>query len=676
MSRSPWSGSPYFLIDAALLFATCRVSGLAFPVGFAAAIWALISPYYYGNLLLYDNFAMVSSLALGAVTFAALARGLEPSRGMFALLAIAGVGASLSNPFCGVATFIATGALFFAPQIPKSFVIKLWLTIGGVLAIFLCYLAATGSLGAFYADVFIFNTTTYQKYSPLPFVPAISTQLLLFDLFNPVWLRSLDPLRFIPNTGNPVFDHWIFSGLFYRVAAVLVCLLLALRRNYKAALFLYIFIALLPLRKDESIHAAPFVLFCLFMAGLGLEEAASLSLPWKVVVLPLCAVPALLLGWSGVRYMRQHAFQSDFAVLHSAAQVIREAAKNRPDVRLGNYPAGDYMYYLTGYLPPSKFVYFYPWVADVGRSQMDHDLARESNVLLILDISGDIWSYPNATTFASEIAYAGKHLVREKFGYMTAFVSPSLAIPANLAPAYGASAFRPGVYRKGEWLLGAGTDEVLVPTSKTCHFGGQPDDVPVTGDWNGSGRTKIGVYRASKGDWLLDYNGNGELDAADKTCHFAGRPGDIPVTGDWSGDGKTKIGFYRPSTGEWLLDYDGNGTFDPAHDKTYKFGGAPGDRPIVGDWTGSKVSRAGVVHKDYRWEREGVTELFSMGGIPGDVPIVGDWNGDGRTKAGILRQGDFWILDVNGNHILDVGAGKDVTFPFGRKGDVPVTGAW
>jgi len=43
------------------------------------------------------------------------------------------------------------------------------------------------------------------------------------------------------------------------------------------------------------------------------------------------------------------------------------------------------------------------------------------------------------------------------------------------------------------------------------NFGqGLPNVIPVTGDWNGTGTTKIGVF--SNGTWYLDMNGNGVWD--------------------------------------------------------------------------------------------------------------------------------------------------------------------
>ena len=817
-----------FFMDAAMFLAVFRVSRLSFPVGFAAAVWALISPYYFGSLLLYDNLAMMGGLALGTVCFAALSRDLEPSRSMFVLLAAAGFVATMSNPFFALVTFIAIGSLFFAPRIPRMFVVKLGITIAVPIAAYFSYLAATGALGYFYSYVIVFNTTTYQKYASLSVPPLIEKQLLMFDIFNRDWLQSFNPWRFNPITFSPIFDQWVFSGLFYRVGAIAACLLFVVRRNYRTALFLYLFVAALPLRGDQLFHAAPFVLFCLFLVGVLIEESLSVAQPWKVMTLGLCVAPTLVLAFSGARYVARHALQSDFSGLMAEANFIREAARNRSDAQLGHYPEGNYMYYLTGLRRVSKFGDFQPMVADIGRAELDADLKRASSLVLVLDTAGSVWEHPNYVTLESEIAYAKKHLIKENFGWVTTYVSPSIAgkekpemevafselgaplgeaqteitgawtpngyykgagspgappvdglvfgsfpdanmgtirlgpfhvdgragvaiplvtgpdnhnlsiviqdavrkeILAKMEPppirdtwwvwrpelptdrqltveviaedkgsgwgqwmAVGwphvlqerkqGARFKPGLYRDGEWRLASDIDNPQGPGTKVYHFGGMSDDVPVTGDWDGSGRTKIGVYRASLGQWLLDYNGNGVSDAGDKTYQFGGKPGDIPVTGDWNGSGKTKIGIYRPSTGEWLLDYNGDGSFNPAQDRKYKFGGADGDRPVVGDWIGSGVSHIGVVRKNYRWVLdsngngqldEGVDAAFSFGGIPGDILVTGDWNGNGRTKPGIFRRGYQWLFDMDGNYRFD---DMDVAFSFGSPGDKPVTGAW
>ena len=110
-------------------------------------------------------------------------------------------------------------------------------------------------------------------------------------------------------------------------------------------------------------------------------------------------------------------------------------------------------------------------------------------------------------------------------------------------------------------------------------------DLQVTGDWTGGGTTQLGLFRPSTGEWFLSRNGNRSWNGCKKdTCiaNFGGT-GDLPVIGDWNGTGISKIGVFRPATGEWFLDLNGNGKWDDAIDLHLTYGAA-GDVPIVGKW--------------------------------------------------------------------------------------------
>jgi uncharacterized repeat protein (TIGR01451 family) len=242
-----------------------------------------------------------------------------------------------------------------------------------------------------------------------------------------------------------------------------------------------------------------------------------------------------------------------------------------------------------------------------------------------------------------------------------------------------------GIFRSGFfWLLDVdGNQQFNSPPDRAFAFGGIPGDIPITGDWSGSGTTKVGVYRSSNGLFLLDYDGDGQFTAADKAYSLGvgTQPGDIPVVGDWNGDGRTKVGLFRQGF-FWILDTNGNGTFD-AGDQSFAFGGVAGDVPVVGDWNGSGTSKVGVFRAGFLWildtngdhAVDAGDQVFPFGGIPGDVPVVGDWNGDGRTKVGVFRMGFFWVLDTNGNQSFDPGI--DQAFAFGGiAGDIPVVGKW
>ena len=68
-------------------------------------------------------------------------------------------------------------------------------------------------------------------------------------------------------------------------------------------------------------------------------------------------------------------------------------------------------------------------------------------------------------------------------------------------------------------------------------------------------RDDIGIFRPGSGIWSLDTNGNYIWEVTDTSTEL-GLPNDIPVTGDWNGDGKDDIGIFRPSSGIWSLDYE------------------------------------------------------------------------------------------------------------------------
>src|SRR5262249_6075231 len=131
---------------------------------------------------------------------------------------------------------------------------------------------------------------------------------------------------------------------------------------------------------------------------------------------------------------------------------------------------------------------------------------------------------------------------------------------------------------------------------------GLAGDRVVTGDWNGDGRTDVGVVRALPNGaalFTLDSNGNFQSDASDKSFIF-GAAGDKFLVGDWTGDGRAKVGVVRPDPATGLavfsLDNDGNGSFGPG-DSVFRFGLAS-DTFVIGDWAGSGQSGIGVVRDD------------------------------------------------------------------------------
>jgi len=105
--------------------------------------------------------------------------------------------------------------------------------------------------------------------------------------------------------------------------------------------------------------------------------------------------------------------------------------------------------------------------------------------------------------------------------------------------------------------------------------------IPVVGDWNGNGKSEIGLYLY--GLFFLDYNGNGQWDGVTTDRQYSfGQYGDKPVAGKWNGGTKSEIAVFR--NGVWYLDYNGNGQWDGSTtDRQYSFGTTV-DKPVAGNW--------------------------------------------------------------------------------------------
>jgi len=144
---------------------------------------------------------------------------------------------------------------------------------------------------------------------------------------------------------------------------------------------------------------------------------------------------------------------------------------------------------------------------------------------------------------------------------------------------------RIGVFRPstGKWYLDVnGNGKLNACDRDRCGYLNvfKTGDIPVPGDWNGNGTTKFGLFRPSTGEWFLDYNGDRGWDRCtkDRCINSSWTGAYLPVSGDWDGTGTSKIGVFDPSSGEWFLDLNGNGQWTK-----FSFG-EKGDIPVVGKW--------------------------------------------------------------------------------------------
>jgi hypothetical protein len=184
------------------------------------------------------------------------------------------------------------------------------------------------------------------------------------------------------------------------------------------------------------------------------------------------------------------------------------------------------------------------------------------------------------------------------------------------------------VFRNGRFFLFNSNDSAAAPVAD--FWFGDRGDTPICGDWNGDGRDTIGIWR--KG-WFYLRNSNAS-GVAEET--FAYGNGDAqPAVGDWNGDGRDTVAVYQNATF-----YYADTNVRPVAAGSVRFGDA-GDRVVTGDWTGSGrdsfgVFRAGTFYFATSLVRS-TADLIVQFGDRSDRPLVADWDGNRTTTVGIIR---------------------------------------
>jgi hypothetical protein len=233
----------------------------------------------------------------------------------------------------------------------------------------------------------------------------------------------------------------------------------------------------------------------------------------------------------------------------------------------------------------------------------------------------------------------------------------------------------------GAWYL-AIANQTGTPYTVPVFIYGNSTDVPVVGDWTGSGVTRVGLYRASGGldrEWLMA-SSNQQNTLLAVTPFTYGLSTDIPVVGHWTGSGPDTIGNFRPSEAKWYL---GSSNQQSTTYATSPFVfGTTTDIPVVGDWTGNGVTRVGFFRpSDGKWYLASANQADSPYAVPpfvfggsGDIPVAGDWTGSGVTRVGMFRPSENkWYL-ASSNQANSPYAVPPVMF--GGVGFQPVVGHW
>lgn len=189
----------------------------------------------------------------------------------------------------------------------------------------------------------------------------------------------------------------------------------------------------------------------------------------------------------------------------------------------------------------------------------------------------------------------------------------------------------------GWWSAGAWALTTKDHFTYRLHYG-RSDDEPLLGDWNGDGRTTVGIRRGN----TFHLSNRAAGGPADYSFRY-GRVGDEVLVGDWNGDGRDTIGLRRGAT-FYLSNEPRGGNADV----TFAYGRVD-DQPLAGDWNGDGRSTPGIKRGSTYYLsnrlRGGPADYSFRYGRPDDHPLSGDFNGNGQDTISVVRGGTFYIND-------------------------------
>lgn len=404
-------------------------------IGLTSIAWSVIHTLYRNNQILYSPFAASAVFVVFILTFRSIYKEFPANKKIAIVQGIFSIIALLSDPLSVYA--IGTALVFLLLKNRKQCVYTIIVIILGVFG-YIGALYISGSLQGFIQDALIFNATIYAKYineGPFRFIDLIRYILTAFDITNPIWY-NINP--FFPiNPGYVQVDQWLLTGFLYRFGLITGVIILLLRREFILSIFVYIMSCTVLLINTTGFRSTPFTLLALVLIGMIITNDWHLSSqeinPYILKTLQLCvrAFLWMMLLWlflRGTQFIYQQGkyqtYNSQFASYEKDAKQIINLTCNNPGVSLIDYPEGLYAYWYTGLKPVSKYMFMFPWVAEVGLTDTINKLKQPDALTIVIYQREKIWNTYDTNVYMRPLLdYLNLNYIKVNENH---YISPSL----------------------------------------------------------------------------------------------------------------------------------------------------------------------------------------------------------------------------------------------------------
>jgi len=401
------------VLQFALFAASMRFSKFYLVTGLTALVWNLISQFHRGQEAIYATFAGLFMITIFIDMFWILVKKPVVRKTMLVWIGLLLGVSVLTSPlmvYPAGATLLAL--LASGRDAPSGERLRLafqrlfgaGLGMAVVVGVFVVQLVITRTVDDFYRDAIVFNAEVYADYVDADpnRLDRIATNLLTgLKIFDPKWVTytspflPLDTYRSVKLENEHQYFSWAFSSLLFRISTLAVAFGLLLKRKYLAAIFLYVFAAALMVREDDGIYTMGFSLvglwagFYLFLNLRRLPNSRFIKDPGAIAAkvaqagwVSLVSVVALMLSWSAFRggyYIADHWYwitnDRHITMYEAFGDGIHQITCDA-DVELAVYPINPIIHFVTEIPPASRYVFMYPWVADVGQETLIQELSQ------------------------------------------------------------------------------------------------------------------------------------------------------------------------------------------------------------------------------------------------------------------------------------------------------------